>query len=211
MAKPMILKAGQKMNLPGNATFSGGLGWSGDADLDLWFLRRRAGTYGVVAWCNKDWHRPDLGVNRNPQTGEELPFIAPPEEDIVHCGDDRTGATSAVGYDEKFTLVPSKAPADVDEYIAFATIYDENDESATLGVASDIVCGVKKDGTEQELKTEVANEFGFDVTARVVKWTKNAAGVWTMANDSEGYGSDDIFTVLEREYKVVFPAHWQNN
>jgi hypothetical protein len=205
----MILKPGRGMQLPGGTTFSGGLGWEG-GDLDLSFLRRRGDVYEVVAWFNKDWECPELGEYTDPATEVRTVAIATPERDLVLGPDDRTGAASKGGYDEKFDLDPSKALADVDEYIAFGTVYDENDEGLTLGVAEDIVCGVKDNTSGRELQTEVATQFGFDVTARLVRLSKGPNGLWTMTNDPEGYGDADIFTVFQTKFNVTFPKHWLN-
>jgi len=212
MSKPMILKAGSRINLPANATYTGGLGWDprggvGDSpDLDLWLFRQLStGEQQVIAWCNKDWLRPDLGRNT-----EGNPFIATPELDLVHKGDDRTGAESAEGYDENFDLDPTKAPANVVGYTAFATIYDENDEGLTLGVAENIICGIKDD-RGREVQVKLAEEYGFDVTVQLCSWAKDpASGLWVMHGSQKGYDQRDMFDVAIKDFGVVFPQHWIN-
>lgn len=141
----LLVKKGQSRVLPNSALFEAGLGWDaagdvGDSpDLDLIVFRVRAG--GVVeplCWPNTHWYRPDLGCN-----SEGNPFIATPELDAIHSGDDRTGAESDGGYDETVKLDLSKAPADVTRYVICVNIYDEDEAGLTLGVATNIQCGVK--------------------------------------------------------------------
>jgi hypothetical protein len=69
---------------------------------------------------------------------------------------------------------------------------------------------VKDNTSGRELQTEVATQFGFDVTARLVRFSKGPNGLWTMTNDPEGYGDADIFTVFQTKFNVTFPKHWLN-
>jgi stress response protein SCP2 len=213
MSKPMILKKGDRINLPRGGVYTGGLSWAprggvGESpDLDFWVLRHlNTGVGQVIAWCNKDWRAPELGRN-----SEGAPWIATPERDVVYKGDDRTGGSGkGEMYDENIDLNPNLAPANVIGYSAFVTIYDENDEGLTLGVAEDIKCGIK-DTRGREVQIALAEEHGFDVTVLVCSWTKDASsGLWIMDGNQKGFDQEDIFTVAQRDYGVVFPQSWQD-
>ena len=205
----LLLKKGQTKTLPGNGTnkFVGGLGWDAadgsddKVDLDLWVLRYRAGQSepDIVAWANQECLRPDLGSN-----DEGSPWMATPELDVIHQGDDRTGAVSATSYDEVVTIDPSKAPADVDRYVILASYYEDPDTGSgkTLGMATGIVCGFKDEISGHELKAPIEEDHGFDVTAHVVTISKTPEGKWQMENVDAGY-SEPVITVLRQHFGVA--------
>lgn len=199
----LLVKKGDTKVLPGNGNnkFVGGLGWdaaegSNDkVDLDLWVLRFSAGNPSpfVVAWANSDCMRPDLGQN-----SEGQPWMATPELDVVHQGDDRTGAESSTGYDEVVTIDPSKAPANVERYVILVSYYEDPDTGSgmTLGMATGIVCGFRDEVSGHELKAPVEDDHGFDVTAHVVTISKTADGKWQMENVDKGYSENAISVVV---------------
>ena len=205
----LLLKKGQTKTLPGNGNnkFVGGLGWDAavgsdeKVDLDLWILRYRSGNPSpdIIAWANGECYRPDLGTN-----SEGAPWMATPELDVVHQGDDRTGAGSATGYDEIVTIDPSKAPADVERYVILASYYEDPDTSSgkTLGMATSIVCGFKDEASGHELKAPVEEDHGFDVTAHVVTISKTPDGKWQMQNVDEGF-SEKADTVVVQNFGFV--------
>ena len=195
----VTVKSGETRKLPPKATaFVAGLGWDAapgqiSPDLDLWILRHRAsGLVEVIAWANESWHRPDLGSN-----SQGNPWIATPELDVIHQGDDRTGAESAAGYDEVVQLDLSKAPADMVKYSIFATIYDEKTEGLTLGMATNVKFGVKDELSGHELVTDPASAHTFDVTVALATIDKAADGSWSMTAVEEarrGY-TDTMFQI----------------
>lgn len=202
----LLVRKGQTKTLPGNGgnKFVGGLGWDAadgsneKVDLDLWILRYTAGNPRpfVIAWANQDAQRPDLG-----STSEGQPWMATPELDVVHQGDDLTGAGSSTGYDEVVTIDTSKAPADVERYVILASYYEDPDTGSgkTLGMATGIVCGFKDEASGHELKAPVEDNHGFDVTAHVVTISKTADGKWQMENVDQGY-SDSAIAVVTKEF-----------
>lgn len=209
MPGPIIIKKGGSLKLPAKQ-FTGGVGWD-DGDVDLWFLRRKGGVYTPVAWLNKDWQRPDLGFNEDPETHEKYPFIAPPELDIVHEGDDRRGKTSAGGYDEKFKLDLSLSPADVDQYIALVgiAIDEPAQDNPTLLVAGNIVCGIKDLSGGPEVQINVGGELGYFPCGKIAEWNRTPNGMWEFKNEPEGY-DQDIQTTVQTKFGVVYPESWAN-
>lgn len=202
------VKKGATKALPsgGNTKFTGGLGWDavpgGDkVDLDVWVLRHRSGAAepDIISWANEALARPDLGQN-----SEGNPYIATPELDVIHQGDDRTGAGSATGYDEIIVLDPSKAPADTVKYDIIVTYYEDPDTGSgmTLGMATSIVCGFKDETSGHELKAPIEENHGFDVTAHVVTIAKTDSGQWTLTNIDQGY-SENVFDVLRQHFGVA--------
>ena len=198
----MTVKSGETRKLPPKATvFDAGMGWdpaAGQAkspDLDLWILRHHDnGSVDVISWANNALHRPDLGSN-----SQGNPWIATPELDVIHQGDDRTGAESATGYDEiaKFDL--SKAPATVAKYSVFGTIYDEKKEGLTLGMATNVKFGVTDQASGHTVETDPATSNSFDVTVALATIDKGPDGSWSMtaiAEDKRGTG-DDMFSVCK--------------
>lgn len=202
----LLVKKGESKALPGNGTnkFVGGLGWDAASgsdekvDLDLWILRYHTGKTSpdVIAWANPECQRPDLGTN-----GEGQPWMATPELDVVHQGDDRTGAESSTGYDEIVTIDLSKAPADIDRYVILASYYEDPDTGSgkTLGMATGIVCGFRDETTGHELKAPIEDDHGFDVTAHVVTISKEADGKWKMENADQGF-SETAPEVVTKEF-----------
>jgi stress response protein SCP2 len=198
MAQLQVTK-GLTKKLPTNQgqVFTAGLGWDpaqgqSDVDLDLWILRKKAdGTVEAAYWGNRDWHRPDLGTN-----SEGNPWIVSPEGDITHKGDDRSGKVAETGYDETAVLDLSKAPAEVVQYAIFTTYYDEKTPSDTLGMATNIVCGVTEDNSGNELVSKVEDDHGFDVSLLVCTIDRAETG-WTMTNKDEGF-TDDMVTVARK-------------
>lgn len=193
----LLVKKGQSKYLPAANKFEVGLGWDAKGgigespDLDLIVFRvRKDGNVEPLCWPNEKWQRPDLGRN-----GEGSPYIATPELDAVHTGDDRTGAESDGGYDEIVTLDVSKAPADVESYVVCVSIYDEDGEGLTLGVAENIVCGVKDVNTGNEVYTQLERDNGFDVSAQICRIERDASGDrWQMHADSTGT-SGNVFDI----------------
>jgi tellurium resistance protein TerD len=192
----LLVKKGQSKFLPNASVFEAGIGWDAaggvgeSPDLDLVVFRIRAnGVAEPLCWPNEAWKRPDLGAN-----DQGSPYIATPELDAIHTGDDRTGAESAGGYDETVKLDLSKAPADVTRYVIGVTIYDEDGEGLTLGYASNIVCGVKDVITNNEAYTQLEQENGFDVSARIADIIRDAdSGRWIMHAVEDGGTSGNIF------------------
>lgn len=199
MAQQMQVTKGQTKKLPTNTgqVFTAGLGWDpaqgqSDVDLDLWILRKwNNGTVEAAYWGNTGWQHPELGSN-----SEGNPWIVSPEGDITHKGDDRSGKTAATGYDETAVLDLSKAPSDVVQYAVFTTYYDEKQPSDTLGMATNIVCGVKEENTGNELVAKVEDDHGFDVTLLVCTIDRAGTG-WSMTNKDEGF-TDDMVTVARK-------------
>lgn len=204
----LLVKKGQSRALPNASVFEAGIGWDAaggvgeSPDLDLVVFRVR--TNGVVeplGWPNEHWQRPDLGSN-----SQGSPYIATPELDAIHTGDDRTGEESDDGYDESVNLDLSKAPADVDRYVIGVTIYDEEGEGLTLGVASDIVCGVKDATTGNEAYTQLEQDNGFDVSALIAEIIRNPAnGRWMMHAIEDGGTSGNIF-----DLGISLGVKWHN-
>ena len=208
----LLLKKGQTKALPGGggAKFTGGVGWDaapdadadGDEkiDLDLFVLRIRKGKAepDIIAWVNESCYRPDLGHN-----SEGNPYMATPEVDVLHKGDDRSGAESATGYDETVVIDTSKAPDDVERYVFLVTYYEdpETGSGKTLGMATNIVCGFKDESTGHELKAPVEDDHGFDVTAHVATISRTPDGEWSMTNDETGY-SESAVEVLRAHFGV---------
>jgi stress response protein SCP2 len=198
----ITVKGGQTRKLPPTALkFSAGMGWdaavgqSDSPDLDLWILRHRAGgVVEVISWANKSWERPDLGQN-----SQKNPYIATPELDVIHQGDDRTGAVSQTGYDEIAQLDLSKAPADTEKYSVFGTIYDEKNPGATLGMASGVKFGVTDEASGHTVETDPAASNTFDVSVALATIDKGPDGSWSLtaiAEDKRGT-SDDMFKVCK--------------
>ncbi len=225
MADPMVLKKGKKMVLPGSS-FTGRLSWlpkggvGESPDLDLCIIREHDnGLAEIVFWGNLDWRRPDLGVNVDPDTGEENPWIVTPELDVVYKGDNRTGGETTDASGQKVAPIPGeyvdlefdKAPSSVIRYSALVGIYDENGEGLTLGVAEDIACVVKDNGRGTELKTELAVEHGFDTTTCIAQWDRDPQNPsrWSMTAVHEGY-AEGMQTVAQTRFHVVFPPHWSS-
>ena len=192
----LLVKKGQSKVLPNAALFEAGIGWDAaggvgeSPDLDLVVFRfRSGGRVEPLCWPNEVWSRPDLGCN-----SQGSPYIATPEQDAVHTGDDRTGAESDGGYDETVMLDLSKAPADVERYAICVTIYDEEGRGLTLGAASNIVCGVKDVSTGHEAYTQLEQDNGFDVSARIADVIRDSAtGRWSMHAVENGGMSGNIF------------------
>ncbi len=187
---------------PGSTLFTGGLGWDakgGDSvDLDLWVLRHHQdGSIVAIYWGNVDLHDKDP-KHRN---SEGNPWIVTPEGDVVHKGDDRTGAESASGYDETVVIDTTKTPADVVKYSLFATIYDENNAGLTLGMAENIVCGFRDEATGHEVQAQMEAVHGFDVTVLCATLERSPTG-WTLTNVDQGY-SDGMVSVA-RKLGLVF-------
>jgi stress response protein SCP2 len=184
MATTMMVKKGDIKKLPPGDVFTVGLGWDpaagqGSVDLDSWVLRRHTdGTMDAIFWGNPNYQRPDLG-----QISPSQPYIATPEEDVVHHGDDRTGEVSAEGYDETIELVTAKAPTDVDQYSVFVTLYEDPPQGNTLGIATNVKCGVK---------------------AEVCTIDRRADGGWEMNAKQQGY-DDSMFDVAKKLGCVGFP------
>lgn len=180
--------------LPGQS-FAAGLGWdqadaSNPIDLDLWIIRMNNGTAEPICWANADWHRPDLGKN-----SEGNPWIATPEGDVVHRGDDRTGAESNTGYDENTNLSLGQAPAGVTQYQVYATYYDQTGSSGhTLGMATNVTFGVMEEASGNELVVRLDQDHAFDVTVLLCTIDRNADGSWSMTSKQQGY-TDDMMTI----------------
>lgn len=198
---PLItVKPGETKGLPKASVFLAGLGWEGKdgQDLDLWIFRHHTnGVVEAISWANGDWHRPDLGLNIDPVTRQENPWIATPELDVIHRGDDRTGRGSDSGYDELADFDLSKAPDSVIRYSIFGTIYDEKKQGLTLGMASNIVFGIKDEATNNELRTD-PTQHDFDVSVALATIDRaSSANHWTMsgvAADKRGT-TDDMFKI----------------
>jgi stress response protein SCP2 len=207
----LTVKAGETKQLPkGSTAFTAGMGWdpavgtTDSPDLDLWIFRHHStGLVEAICWANQDWHRPDLGVNVNPDTGERNPFIATPELDVVHKGDDRTGAGSATGYDENAVFALDKAPATVVKYSIFGTIYDEKNQGLTLGMASNVKFGVKDEATGHELVTDPATAHSFEVSVALCTLDRAADGSWSMTAVEEAKrGTTDSMFVIAAQLGV---------
>lgn len=175
-----------------------GLGWDGknggdSPDLDAWVVRvHNDGTRVPVGWGNFDLHRPDLGVKIDPETGEQSPWIATPELDVIHQGDDKTGTSSDGGYDEIVQLDTTKAPADVKQYDIFVHYFTEPEDAAgTLGMAENIKCGVKDEASGNELTTQLGDEFAFAQTARVASIARTNGG-WSMTAQHNEYSESFV-------------------
>jgi len=195
----LLVKKGDTKRLPKAAKFLIGCGWNpanpGDekVDLDVWVIRHHTNGEGEpICWANQDLHRPDLGAN-----SEGNPYIATPELDVIHKGDDTTGATSATDYDETVALDLSTTPADVDYYDVFITYYEDPDSGSgvTLGMASGIVCGIVDETTGNTVKVELADTYGFDVTAHIGRIIKDPAGHWSLTSVEEGF-PESMFVVM---------------
>jgi stress response protein SCP2 len=196
MGIQLQVKKGDSKKLPGQS-FAAGLGWdqadaSNPIDLDLWIIRNNGGTFEPICWANADWHRPDLGKN-----SEGNPWIATPELDVVHRGDDRTGAESTTGYDENAVLDLGKAPASVTQYQVYATYYDENGTGHTLGMATNVTFGVMQEATGNELVTRLDQDHGFDVTVLLCTIDRGPDGSWSMTSVQSGF-TDDMLTVAHK-------------
>lgn len=196
----LAVSKGQSKNLPGGTQlFTVGVGWDakggGDSpDLDIWVIRKNNGIGEPVCWANGDLLRPDLGTN-----SEGKPYIATPELDVIHQGDDTTGASSDGGYDEIVKLDLGKAPASVSGYDVIVTFFEEPPVTGkTLGMADNIVCGVVDESTSNELKTQLGDEFGFDVTAHICSIVKDpTTGKWAMQAVHEGH-QEGIMQLLDK-------------
>lgn len=186
------------------AKFTVGVGWDpadpntnpdDKVDLDIWVIRRLAGKKGEpICWANEALHRPDLGRN-----SEGNPYIATPELDIIHKGDDTSGAVSDGDHDETVELDLGKAPANTESYDVFITYFEEPDQGtgATLGMASGIVCDLINRQTGNIAKVELADVHGFDVTAHIATIAKDAGGNWTITNKDDGY-AESMFDLLDK-------------
>lgn len=194
----LLVKKGQSKFLPTADRFEVGLGWDvqggvGESpDLDLMVFRvRRNGVVEPLCWPNEHWARPDLGQN-----SQGSPYIASPELDIIHTGDDRTGAESDGGYDEVVTLDVSRAPKDTVRYVVCVSIYDEDGAGLTLGVAENITCGVKDVSSGNEAYTQLERDNGYDVSARICNIERNPqSGRWFMHAIADGGTHGNIFDV----------------
>jgi tellurium resistance protein TerD len=197
-ASRLLVTKGQSRVLPNAAKFEIGLGWDAaggvgeSPDLDLIVFRvRKNGTVEPLCWPNTKWERPDLGAN-----SQGSPYIATPELDAVHTGDDRTGAESEGSYDEIVTLDLSKAPSDVERYIACVSIYDEDEVGLTLGTATNIQCGVKDVIAGHEAYVKLEQDNGFDVSARIADIIHDPhTGRWSMKAVEDGGTSGHIFAL----------------
>lgn len=205
MPATLLVKKGQARRLPSGQKFTGGLGWDEaqgqeEADLDLWLSRTwRDGHTEVLYWGNTGFYRPDLGVIHNPG-GEDNPFLAFPELDVIHSGDDRTGFSSQGGYDENVTVDFTKTPADVVQYGMWVTIYDDPDDfkGLTIGVATNIVCGIKEEASGNELQAKLEEEHAFDTTVLICTIERDEESEhWVLRNKNEGYG-DTMFDVATK-------------
>lgn len=201
-------KPGDQRKLPAASIkgFSAGLGWDqaqvgGDADGDLWILRHRPNGVEVIAWPNVDWHRPDLGTNSQGQ-----PFIAPPELDVIHQGDDRTGAESAGGYDENAKFDLNKSPADTIKYSVWATIYDEKNAGLTLGMLTNVKFGIVDEASSNGYETDPAATQPFDISMHLADIVRNADGSWSLIvieEDKRGR-TTSMIDVCTNEFGIVF-------
>jgi stress response protein SCP2 len=130
--------------------------------------------------------------------------VATPELDVIYKGDDRTGASSAGGYDENADFDLSKAPDTVVKYSIFGTIYDEKSEGLTLGMATNVTFGVADKTTGNGVKTDPASANSFDVTVALATLDKAADGTWSLTaiEESKRGTTDDMFKVA-RALKVA--------
>jgi hypothetical protein len=220
----LMVKKGASRQLPGGSAgkFSGGIGWDAadgtnpdeKIDLDWWTLRYwKSGKVEAIYWGNEDWFRRDLGFNVDPDTGDESPWVATPELDVLYKGDDRSGKNAKVGYDENTDLDLSKRPVikdpqdssvikdEVIKYECFVTYYEDPDEGTgnTLGMAQNIVCGMKDEKSGHEVKIELESNHGFNVTVLVATITADGK----MENNDEGFDDKSMFDVA-KERGVVF-------
>lgn len=193
----LAIKKGDTKKLPPNAfAFTVGVGWAAaggvgeSPDLDVWVIRRKGTVGEAICWAHTAWLRPDLGTNT-----QGSPYIATPELDVIHQGDDRTGAESDDDYDEIVKLDLSKAPADVTAYEVFATYYEDPDTGSgkTLGMAENIKCGVKDENTGHMYESQLGNDFGFDVTVHICTIRRDGSN-WVRDEVQEGT-SDTMFVV----------------
>ncbi len=189
----LIVKKGSTKALPKGQVFATGLGWdtapgADSIDLDLWIIRFGKGGPEPISWANQDLLRPDLGQN-----SDGNPWIATPELDVIHKGDDRTGAESDTGYDETATRDLGKSPPDVTSYAVFATYYDEHDSGNTLGMATNVTFGCRQEGTPNELIVKLDDKHGFDITVLLCTIERTPTG-WTMTSKQDGY-TDDMITL----------------
>jgi stress response protein SCP2 len=205
----LLVKKGDVKRLPPaqGDTYIAGLGWDpaagqGSVDLDSWVIRRHTGgLVEAIFWGNQDLWRPDLG-----QIGPEQPYIATPEEDVVHHGDDRTGEVSATGYDETIELNLGKAPADVDQYAFFVTLYEDEDPPSgnTLGIATNVVCAVEAPNGNK-LSTKLESDHAFDLTVLVCTVDRREDGNgWDLNAKQQGF-DDSMFDVAKKLGVVGFP------
>lgn len=193
------------VRLPGGkaAKYTIGVGWDpadpstdpdDKVDLDIWVVRRQAGQKGEpICWANADLERPDLGSN-----SEGNPYIATPELDVIHKGDDTTGAVSDGDHDETVELDLSLAPVGTESYDVFITYFEEPDQGsgATLGRAQNIVCDLIDHQTGHTARVEMADVHGFDVTAHIATIAKDGDN-WTITNKDDGY-AESMFDLLDR-------------
>jgi tellurium resistance protein TerD len=203
----LLVKKGEVKKLPPaqGDTYLAGLGWDpaagqGSVDLDSWVIRRRTdGTVEAIFWGNKPLWRPDLGAN-----SEGSPWIATPEEDVIHQGDDRTGAESDAGYDEIIQLNLGKTPADVDQYAFFVTLYEDPPQGNTLGIATNVVCAVEAPNGNK-LSTQLESDHGFDLTVLVCTIDRRDDGNgWDLNAKQTGF-DDSMFDVAKKLGVVGFP------
>jgi stress response protein SCP2 len=208
MAATVPLRKKGTMRLPGQI-FEAGLGWdpaesaSEQVDLDLWFIRRNNGVYEAISWANFAWERPDLGT-----TADKNPYIATPELDVIHKGDDRTGASSAGGYDENGTIDLSKSPGGVDQYSVFAGYYDDPEApnyptGYTLGMVTNVKVGVKDVASGNTVEVPVLEKHGFHVSILVCTIDRQPDGSWNITSkesdnpDDNGW-PEDMVTVASK-------------
>lgn len=184
-----------------DAKYTVGVGWdpaqpgADKVDLDIWVVRHRAGKKGEpVCWANGDLERPDLGQN-----SEGNPYLATAEMDVVHKGDDTSGAVSDGDHDETVDLDLSLAPADVERYEVYITYFEEPDmgTGATLGMASNIVCDLIDHKSGHTARVELADVHGFDVTAHIATIGRDAGGSWTITNKDDGY-PESMFALIDQ-------------
>jgi hypothetical protein len=205
--KTMKVSEGDERELPSGAAFLIGLGWEG-ADLDLMVLRYDATGVTPIVWANEDLECPELGT-----TKKGKPYLATPERDVIHHGDDTDGSESQGGFDEICDLDPSKAPAGTTQYVIFASNWIERNRRdpnnpQTLGDASDVIFGIQQVGSTNRFEVDLARKHAFDVTACIAAIVREPNGTWVLKNvqgqDLEQQGivsigsSDDLIEVAEK-------------
>lgn len=216
--KTIKIDEGETRVLPEGKPFQIGLGWEeavagNKVDLDLLVIRYQQMPDGSqvltpVNWINEELERPDLGT-----TKKGKPYIATPELDVIHHGDDTDGSESQNGFDELCDLDPSKAPAGTFMYVAFASNWlnpEDRDPNnpPTLGDAKDVTFGIQQEGTANRYVVDLSKTNAFDTTACLVKVALQPVNDWAISNVQgkklqesglTGIGSDDdLVTVLFR-------------
>ena len=197
-------KKGQQSKLVTHAIYQIGAGWTpapgqDSDDLDLWCVRKFAdGRHDFIYWGRDDLERPDLGTN-----GEGNPFIATVEGDVTYKGDDRTGATSDTGYDENMVIDLSSSPAELVQYALFLTNFEELEDgqqpSKVLAAVSDIVCGVKQEGSNNELVVsmpEITTDSPFAITVLVATLDRDGDN-FVLTDKREAY-DETMFEIAKK-------------